>query len=114
VSSFLISSRLLFNDSRALLTSELEQIFREARVAPTTLAHARVLEAYAHATGKVVEQPTDSIGKKRMPSEEDDCPVCYDGMHGAPESSLVFCEECGNALHNECFAECMSLSTFAL
>lgn len=96
------------------MTSELEQIFREARLAPTAHAHAhaRVLEAYARATGKAVEEPTDSTGKKRLPSEEDDCPVCYDSMHGVGESSLVFCEECGNALHKECFAECMFLSIF--
>jgi hypothetical protein len=94
-----------------LLTRELEQIFHEARLAPNAHAHERIREAYARATGKVVEQSTDSSGKKRMPGEDDDCPVCYDGMHGVLESSLVFCDECGNALHKECFAQCTLFRT---
>lgn len=27
-------------------------------------------------------------------------------MHNVAEKQLVFCEECGNALHNECFGQC--------
>ncbi len=41
-----------------------------------------------------------------MPDEEDSCPICYDDMHNVAETSLVFCEECGNAVHKECFGEC--------
>lgn len=93
------------------MTSELEQIFREARLAPNARAHDHIREAYARATGKVVEQGTDN-SKKRMPGDDDDCPICYDGMHAVPESSLIFCEECGNALHKECFAECMPFLIF--
>ena len=94
---------------RGLLTDELEQMFRDAPLAPNVRAHDRIREAYARATGKVVEQSSDNDSKKRMPAEDDDCPICYDGMHGVPESTLVFCEECRNALHKECFAECRSL-----
>src|SRR6266545_2662370 len=39
---------------RALLTSELEQIFAEARLAPNAHAHARIREVYARAMGKTV------------------------------------------------------------
>jgi len=91
---------------RALLTSELEQIFAQARLAPNAHAHARVREAYARAMGKTVADSAIPDKSKRLPSEEDDCPICYDGMHGVAEASLVFCEECGNAVHKECFAEC--------
>jgi hypothetical protein len=41
-----------------------------------------------------------------MPDVEDSCPICYDDMHNVAETSLVFCEECGNAVHKECFGEC--------
>src|SRR6266545_1836038 len=80
---------------RALLTSELEQIIREA---------------YARAMGKTVADSGTLDKSKRMPSEEDDCPICYDAMHGVAEAGLVFCEECSNAVHKECFGECAYFS----
>jgi hypothetical protein len=91
------------------LTSELETIFSNAPLAPNALAHPRIREAYARATGKsqAPSTPEASTGpKKRVPGEDDDCPICYDNMHGAAEGSLTFCEECGNAVHGECFAQC--------
>ena len=88
------------------MTTELEQIFREAPLAPTARASASVVREYEKATGK---QPSGDVGagngNKRIPGAEDDCPICYDGMHGVPEASLVFCEQCGNALHKDCFGE---------
>jgi hypothetical protein len=32
-------------------------------------------------------------------------------MHGISQEKLVFCEECGNALHTECFAQCSVLAS---
>ncbi|PPQ64818.1 hypothetical protein CVT26_002650 [Gymnopilus dilepis] len=96
---------------KALLTSELQEIFANAPLAPNSIAHAHVREAHARATGKIsadapaTPTPAADTGKKRIPGPEDDCPICYDGMHGVPEKNLVFCEECGNALHGECFAQ---------
>ncbi|KIM36473.1 hypothetical protein M413DRAFT_31701 [Hebeloma cylindrosporum] len=93
---------------KALLTSELQQIFAEAPLAPNSLAHNHVRDAYARATGKATAPTAPdaaSSGNKRIPGPDDDCPICYDGMHGASETSLVFCEECGNALHKECFGQ---------
>ncbi|KAH7889342.1 hypothetical protein F5I97DRAFT_1843539 [Phlebopus sp. FC_14] len=99
---------------KALLTSELIQIFTAAPLAPNSLAHQRVREAYARATGRSVNtndvgegassEPA-STGARRQPTAEDDCPICYEGMHGAAESLLVWCETCGNAVHQGCFAE---------
>jgi len=93
---------------RALLTSELEQIFTNAPPAPNSIAHAHIREAYARATGKIpTDAPAADAGKKnrRIPGPDDDCPICYDGMHGVAETTLIFCEECGNALHKECFQQ---------
>ncbi|KAF7335749.1 hypothetical protein MVEN_02230600 [Mycena venus] len=95
---------------RALLTSELESIFENAPLAPNALAHPRIREAYARATGKTqtpsTPEPEVAAGpKKRIPGEDDDCPICYDNMYGATEASLTFCEECGNAVHGVCFAQ---------
>ncbi|KAF5378349.1 hypothetical protein D9615_008763 [Tricholomella constricta] len=87
---------------KALLTSELETVFAEAPLAPNSIAHPRIREAHARATGKA-DAETQSPPKKRIPGPDDDCPICYDGMHGVDEKSLVFCEDCGNALHKECF-----------
>lgn len=63
-------------------------------------------EAYARATGKSVASSSSAGKKKRLPTAEDDCPVCYENMHNVAEKLLVFCEECGNGLHKECFQQC--------
>jgi len=90
---------------RALLTSELQSIFANAPQAPNALAHGNVCEAYARAMGKAPNlTPSDS--RRRIPGPEDSCPICYESMHDVSQDKLVFCEECGNALHTECFGEC--------
>lgn len=94
---------------RALLNSELEQIFANAPIAPNSMAHPHVLAAHAKATGKApAETPAGGTvpGNRRIPTEEDDCPVCYEGMHEAAHDTLEWCIACGNALHQECFAQC--------
>ncbi|RDX56548.1 hypothetical protein OH76DRAFT_395626 [Lentinus brumalis] len=89
---------------KALLTSELEEIFAKAPRAPAAIAHERIRNAYAQATGKKVASSSQP-SKKRLPSEADDCPICYENMHREAESSLTFCEECGNGLHKMCFQQ---------
>ncbi|KAF8236732.1 hypothetical protein L208DRAFT_1390229 [Tricholoma matsutake] len=89
---------------KALLTSELETIFSEAPLAPNSVAHPRIREAHARATGKTTTAAA-STTNRRMPGPDDDCPICYESMHGVNEKSLVFCEDCGNALHRECFQQ---------
>ncbi|KAI0748338.1 hypothetical protein C8Q80DRAFT_1270759 [Daedaleopsis nitida] len=90
---------------KALLTSELEDIFAHAPRAPAAIAHERILNAYAQATGKKVASSSQGGSKKRLPAEDDDCPICYDDMHKADEKTLTFCEECGNGLHTVCFQQ---------
>jgi ribosomal protein L37AE/L43A len=97
---------------KALLSSELVDIFSEAPLAPNSLAHPRVREAYARVTGKAMPSSSpeeERDRKKRIPGPEDDCPICYESMHKVAENKLWFCEECGNALHGECFRQCTTL-----
>ncbi|KAG6845270.1 hypothetical protein H0H87_011679 [Tephrocybe sp. NHM501043] len=93
---------------KALLTSELERVFAQAPDAPNSLANPRIREAHARAMGKATTATTsaETLNKKRVPGPDDDCPICYEGMHGVSETSLIFCEECGNALHKQCFDQC--------
>ena len=100
------SNRVHLTFFRALLTSELEDIFANAPRAPAAIAHERIRNAYAQATGKKVASSSQPQAKKRLPEKDDDCPVCYDNMHKAEETNLVFCEECGNGLHKDCFQQC--------
>ena len=93
--------------TRALLTSELEEVFANAPPAPNDLAHPHVREAYEQATGKKVDSNSKGSGpQKRIPGPETDCPVCYEDMHGTKENQLAFCESCGNCLHKQCFDQC--------
>ncbi|KAF9450267.1 hypothetical protein P691DRAFT_726392 [Macrolepiota fuliginosa MF-IS2] len=100
-----ISSHIWYQ--KALLTSELESVFSHAPEAPNSVTNPRVREAFLRATGQLAESSTAAAAnsKKRIPGEEDDCPICYDTMYGVVETTLVFCEECGNALHKECFMQ---------
>lgn len=108
--------RLPYSDEltrRALLASELQSIFANAPQAPNALAHDSVRDAYARASGKApASTPSDS--KRRIPGPEDSCPICYEDMHGIAQDKLVFCEECGNALHTECFGQCSLFMAFLL
>jgi hypothetical protein len=107
VSNILASCKKKLNSCRALLTSELETVFAQAPEAPNSVTHPRVLEAYLRATGQKAESSSAAqSSRKRIPGEEDDCPICYDTMHRVAEVALTFCEECGNALHKECFEQC--------
>lgn len=95
----------LHTRSRALLTSELEDIFARAPPAPAEVAHDRVKEAYAQATGKKAASGSQKKNR-RLPQKGDSCPVCFEEMRGEAENTLAFCEECGNAMHKECFQQC--------
>jgi len=91
---------------KALLTSELEVIFAQAPKAPTAVANRNVVDAYNRATGKASSSTAvDPPKNRRMPGADDDCPVCYEEMHNVDMKTLTFCNECGNALHNECFQQ---------
>lgn len=91
---------------KALLTSELEEIFANAPPAPNDVTNPRVRDAYARATGQM-PAAADAGGKKNKIEEGSECAICYEDMSKENEGNLVFCEtSCGNALHKECFGEC--------
>lgn len=91
---------------RALLTTELQEIFANAPLAPNDIAHARVREAYAVATGKAVASSSSQKAARKIPKEDDDCAICYEGLYGVAEAKLAFCDTCQNALHKECMQQC--------
>jgi hypothetical protein len=99
---------------RALLSTEVEEIFNNAPAAPNSVTNPRVKEALDRALGRKPANDNEeedagaesSQGNKRIPTEDDDCPICYEKMDGNKLSSLSFCEQCGNALHKECFEQC--------
>ncbi|KAF9218206.1 hypothetical protein BS17DRAFT_762669 [Gyrodon lividus] len=90
---------------KALLTSELAAIFADAPPAPNSLAYQRVRDAYVQSTGQTLNASGSAKVPPRQPTADDDCPICYEGMHGAAESQLEWCQTCGNAVHKECFSE---------
>jgi hypothetical protein len=99
--------------SRALLSSELEDIFATAPAAPNALSNTRIQAAYAKVMGRSdeaekLDPKAEEAEKKtkRLPEEGDDCPICYESMYNVDIATLTFCEECGNALHIECFQQC--------
>ncbi|GAA5893907.1 RING finger protein [Sporobolomyces salmoneus] len=95
----------------ALLTPELQAIFANARPAPQTQLEERVKKLYKIATGEAEPEPegeTEDTGlvKKRIPKEDDSCPICYEDFEPGSEQGLVFClspQGCGNPLHVPCF-----------
>ncbi|KAF8621325.1 hypothetical protein AX15_007863 [Amanita polypyramis BW_CC] len=95
---------------KALLSSELEEIFGQAPLAPNCVAHQQVREALARSKGQepVLGSSSSQTLKKRLPTEDDNCPICYETMYEVPENALYFCDVCGNALHNECWKQCES------
>ncbi|KAH6886695.1 hypothetical protein BKA70DRAFT_1123082 [Coprinopsis sp. MPI-PUGE-AT-0042] len=90
---------------KALLSTELSSIFTNAPLAPNAPTNPRMQAEYNKAVGKAVGSSTPQQSHKRMPDEGDDCPICYDSMHGVGEASLVWCEGCGNAVHKGCFTQ---------
>lgn len=99
---------LLTRDHRALLTEELEAIFRDAPPPPSVIAAEHVRDAYAKATGKSPATAEDIASKsgRRVPDKDDDCPICYETMYKVKEADLTYCSTCGNALHRICFQQC--------
>jgi len=90
---------------KALLTEELAEIFRSAPTNPTVLASKRVRDAFSKAEGKSTD-PAPEVNNRRIPGADDDCPICYESMGGSVDvKKLTFCEQCGNALHTECFQQ---------
>ncbi|KAG1747761.1 uncharacterized protein EDB91DRAFT_1048113, partial [Suillus paluster] len=78
---------------RGLLTSELHDLFAHAPPAPNSDINQHTQEAYACATGMAT---ASSEGRHCAPGPEDDCPICYESMHGADGNTLIWCKTCSN------------------
>lgn len=91
---------------KALLSSELDVVFRNARPDPT-VSNPSLKQAYLDATSSIASKVDAAEGKKRrIPQEGDICPVCYEQFDQGQTDDLTFCEEsCGNPLHKVCAAE---------
>ncbi|KAK9848236.1 hypothetical protein WJX84_001782 [Apatococcus fuscideae] len=95
---------------RALLTSEAEQVLggeRSTRMDEAVMAAESVREQYQRMTGKTeAGAAADAAGAKARRAIEGDCPICFEDLqaegNGAQEP-LVFCKECGNNVHKQCF-----------
>ncbi|ETV75632.1 hypothetical protein, variant 1 [Aphanomyces astaci] len=91
---------------KALLTSELQEIFETASQAdPTAVANARVVTHYRAALASGASPGTPDLGGVQQKSlEAADCPICFEALDdGRP---VVWCkEQCGNNIHSECFGQ---------
>jgi len=86
---------------KALLTSELQEIFSQAPKDPSAniVADKTVQEKYQEIVGPRIE----FVPQKAI-EPDDTCPVCYDSMSAS--EALVFCKSsCGKSLHAQCFKE---------
>ncbi|KAI0771350.1 hypothetical protein BC629DRAFT_1640993 [Irpex lacteus] len=70
---------------KALLSTELEDIFAKAPLAPNDVSNPRLQQAYAQASGKA---PPASAGKRREIEEGTECPICYEDMFGVREGHV--------------------------
>ena len=86
---------------RALLQSELQEIFENAPLAQqAAMASASVRRAFAAANGGSAAD--EAQPEERTLTADDDCPICFEALLGADE--LVRCVgQCRNALHKDCF-----------
>ncbi|KAI8921619.1 hypothetical protein BC831DRAFT_476341 [Entophlyctis helioformis] len=99
---------------RALLSSELEDLFANAPQAPTDMANVAVQMLFKTAHGEAVEDDTSAVAqqddgyvKQRPISADapDDCAICYESMTAADQAAgkLDWCRaQCGNSYHKEC------------
>ncbi|KAG8905235.1 hypothetical protein FRB99_000402 [Tulasnella sp. 403] len=93
---------------KALLQSELEQIFASARVPSAHIAPPQFKEVFDDVTGasssKGKEKAQANKPKKQL-TDEDECAVCFEGLKGVPASDLAWCAQCSKALHQECLGQ---------
>ncbi|KAJ3774327.1 hypothetical protein FB446DRAFT_482676 [Lentinula raphanica] len=104
---------------KALLTNELSEIFSTAPPPPqlrgSFIANQNVVGAWREATGRAPptakEESTPSVDPRRIPTSEDDCPICYDKMNENEldltglKNILEWCDSCHNPVHKECWTQ---------
>ncbi|ESK82324.1 hypothetical protein Moror_2236, partial [Moniliophthora roreri MCA 2997] len=102
---------------KALLSYELEDIFASAPPPPqlrSVAASETAIGAWKGATGQAESSSSKATAnaddKRRLPTLEDDCGICYTTLHSANmidvkeyEGTLEWCKTCYNAVHRECW-----------
>lgn len=100
-------------EHRALLESELQEIFSNAPQAPSAVLNEQLVKAYGRAVGnKNAEASSSSSDTRRKAVDGEDCSVCFEAMEGKTEahlSSITFCSTCGKGLHTHCFRMCKEI-----
>ncbi|KAG8950554.1 hypothetical protein FRC04_007373 [Tulasnella sp. 424] len=93
---------------KALISSELQEVFDNAPPNPAHVASQQVKEAYGDITGTSSSQgPSKSTQPpegRRIFEEDDKCAVCCETLKDVPDSDLVWCGICKNALNKECYS----------
>lgn len=85
---------------RAYLTSEVRNILANASVTDqTVLASSRIRQKYTEV--KYGGTPGGSSQQSKQRPVEGDCPICCEDLGGGEK--VVFCDECGNNIHQVCF-----------
>lgn len=104
------SSTLFYQ--KALLSSELEQLFANAPDTSSASASASLRVAYEKATGKKAAEPepesSQAGGSQQRLEEGDDCGICFEEMDVNKLGDLTFCETCNKPVHKACFSQCAS------
>lgn len=94
---------------KALISSELQDIFASARPDPThsnPSLQSAYLKAASGSKKEEEEEDTGDNSRRRIPQKGDVCPICYEEFAEGISKDLVFCEEsCGNPLHKKCASE---------
>jgi len=84
---------------KALLTSEVQEVFTSQTNTLNVLANPNVTEKYLQILG---EERSKKIKQAIQKKIEGDCPICYEEMK--PTDNLVFCKfSCGNSVHLHCW-----------
>ncbi len=105
----------LYHVQKALLDTELADLFASARADPSANASASLVDAYRRATGQAPLSAAEKSAAaaasrapvtRRLPEAGDSCPICYEDLKPKQEKGLLFCEHsCGNACHEICFKQ---------
>jgi len=67
------------------------------------LAEQTIREAYRAKTGDPDVIVTSKTIEQKLISSDDECPICFESMHGEP-ANVIFCStSCGNNIHKNCF-----------
>eukprot|EP01006_Ploeotia_vitrea_P056329 TRINITY_DN68091_c3_g3_i1.p1 TRINITY_DN68091_c3_g3~~TRINITY_DN68091_c3_g3_i1.p1 ORF type:complete len:316 (-),score=23.45 TRINITY_DN68091_c3_g3_i1:136-1083(-) len=93
---------------KALLQSELKEIFDKRKAATDVIANTTVVNAYLNATNTNDDKQEE--GKHAdAPLPDDECAICFELMNGG--EALEQCRTCHKFLHKECLTQWLKHQT---